>query len=742
MSPTGPRYPTTASSASGSHGAWTNPTNVEVVDGVYASGNISGAGSSTNNLLTSGYGFSLPSTAVIDGIQMDFLRYGLACETQTVQIIKGGALAGSSKTGTDTWPTTSGAIAWETYGGATDLWGASWLYSDINNSGFGVALSALDTSGGGSAFIDAVRITVYWHSAPTTIPRTKYYVHKVYDSQTGAYIANLPNVSSDFAFTQNINTVAVQMTVNCAVSADSSALPTTAYTDESGNPYTDENSNAYVSEGTAPYTGIGTGATLIRDGNTVKIWEYGYYHPNGFLMLSGIIERHTDNFGGDTGDNDVALIIYSDSQDMDNFLSYAPPYTYTLDVSQTANNSNATLQATTAPLGYFYYGQTWTVGTGVTNLGAINLLLNGSADVTVTVYDSAAMANVLGTTTQTISLANPTVIQFGFPNPIVVAAHSQHFFTVTVPPGESVIIYYQNTAVYSGGTQYYVATGTGFSNGTWIPTIGDLYFQTFSGTGTTLGTFTAADPTTGMLEPVLNDYGGRGGSVGYTASTIQATGLSLTYQLQTNTIDEVVAALLTLSPNGFYYYVDVGANLLYFQEASETADFILTKGVHINKLSVVSTIEYIVNACYVVGGADVDNPGFNVYTYDYDAESIALYGLRLQIHTDNNITDSATAHIVGSSIVAANKDEQYQTSVTILDGTMDITELVPGKNIGFNGFGTYVDGLIAQIVTRQYTSEQVTLTLGILPKQTTIDVEKVVRGLVALQSVNNPDAPS
>jgi hypothetical protein len=297
---------------------------------------------------------------------------------------------------------------------------------------------------------------------------------------------------------------------------------------------------------------------------------------------------------------------------------------------------------------------------------------------------------------------------------------------------QGVNVSYQSTAVYGGGSIVSPTISTG-----------DLYFVTYNNSGATnplFGNPDLIDPSNILLS-ITDNYGGR---ITATPLTVQATGLAIKYQFNTSTVYSGIQSVLTLAPNGFYYYVDLGQDLLYFQRANTVADYVLTKGVHINKLTVVSTIEYVVNAVYVIGGSsDPTNPlASNIYTFDSDASSIALYGQRAQVHTDSNIVDTGTAHIVGQNIIDAHKMEQYQTTVTVLDKTMDITLLIPGKIIGFNGFNTYVDGLLAQIVHVDYTPDQVTLQLGILPKRTTVAVEQVVRGLVALSTVNNPQAPA
>lgn len=623
-----------------------------------------------------------------------------------------------------------------------------------------------------------------------TIPRGRYYIYKVYDSVYGTYLGNLPAVSSDYAASQDINTGGSQITVDCAVSGDTSLLSATPYTDESGNIYTDESgSNDYFTEGVVAFVGIGTGNTIIRDGNTVRVWEYDYWYPNGRRVFSGVIDRHTDNFGGDTGDNNTELTIYSDGSDMDDHVvklgspiltldvdgSFTPPGGWTgysgwsnieLDSGDFYNLDNYG-----ATNDWVFAGSTFTTGPSTVNVGAITLAMGAyrlsgyppgpyTANIIMRVYTDPSRSTLLGETSQEVTVtslasgggSNPTPIfpQFIFPVPVAVNPNSQYFFTVETSTRDVILyvatvqggtvlnpgkgIFYIDQAVNGLGDTYVVEN---YVAGTPYWPYDALWFQTFSTSGSTLPTFTSVDPSTGMLAGIISEYNAEGGKI--RIGNIEATGLSLTYQFNTNTVYEGLQQSLTVAPNGFYYYVDLGTDLLYFQKASTTADIVLTKGVHLNKVSIISTTEYVVNYVLVVGG---QVSGTNIYTYDYDYESIKRYGLKLQIHTDSNILDNATAHAVGQSIIDANKEEQYQTTVTVLKDTMDTSVLTPGKIIGFNGFGNYVDLLLAEIVHIDITPEQVTLQLGILPKRTTVSVEQTVRGLVALSSVNNPSAPS
>lgn len=739
MPPTGPLYAGTATNVTITGNNWTPLTNgTGPPDGNFVTAGMPGGGSSTDAINLTNFGFSIPSTAVIDGIVVDFDREGSNAGTSYIQILKAGSTAGTLKVGTDIWPVSVPAFV--TYGGTTDLWGAAWTASDINNSGFGIQLQAFNTHGGGSASLDALRITVYWHTAPADVP--KRYLYKVFNSG-GTYLGNLPNVSSIFGYSQDINTTGAQITVECAVSADTASLPADNLTDEAGNLLTDESLNQLTNEGQIPIVAPGNATydAIIKNGNKVVVYEYSFYWPNGKPMFSGQIKRNESDYGGDNDPDTITVLLYSDGSDLDNYIIRGFPFTYTTDVSQTSQNTRDSIISTTGKLDSWNFdGQTWVVGAGVTNLAAITVMLDGTADVTISVYDSPALSNFYGSVTQSVSVVGPTAVQFGFPTLIPVTAGNSYFFTVTVGANQSIWLQFSNSNPYAGGQMYNSFFGGGSGGGSWTPITGsDLYFQTFSGVGSTTATFTSLDPSTGTLEAFMNDYLSRGGNIGYTTNSVDATGLSLTLGFNTNTIYEGIKTALSVSPDGFYYYVDLGTDTLYFKNQNSVADVVLTKGRHLTSVKMVNTIENVINQVNFTGGP---TSGVNLYKQYQSTASIARYGVLLDRKSDNRVTVSATADAIGVSEIAELKDEQNQTVITVLDKTMDITLLKPGLIVGFNGFGTFVDNLLLQIVRVDYTPYYATLTLGILPKRLNTAFEEITRGLVASQTLANPSAPS
>jgi hypothetical protein len=169
----GPRSPgTTANVAiAGSSQSWTNTGNIVSSNNVYATtGNLVSNGDYTDYLRATNFGFSIPVPATIVGIVVEVERNDVTNQRISdfrVRIVKGGTIGTTDKATTTTWPSTD---AYATYGSSTDLWGLTWADTDINATGFGVAIAANRKSGGPETTapsIDHIRITVYYN---TTIP--------------------------------------------------------------------------------------------------------------------------------------------------------------------------------------------------------------------------------------------------------------------------------------------------------------------------------------------------------------------------------------------------------------------------------------------------------------------------------------------------------------------------------------------------------------------------------------------
>lgn len=117
------------------------------------------------------FGFSIPSGATIDGIEVKINQLN---QPPTSAIIRdsqirvyhpSSGLSTDNKASASNWPTTPTDA---TYGGASDKWGETWSDTDINSSSFGVRIKVGEWSASwtGQAVVGDVQIKVHYTVAP------------------------------------------------------------------------------------------------------------------------------------------------------------------------------------------------------------------------------------------------------------------------------------------------------------------------------------------------------------------------------------------------------------------------------------------------------------------------------------------------------------------------------------------------------------------------------------------------
>ncbi|HSZ86550.1 MAG TPA: hypothetical protein VK787_10995 [Puia sp.] len=154
---------------------WSNTANAKTSNNQFASVSIFlSALSSVNTeyLTAENFGFNIPSTASICGIQVSVQQlasgitniFGVTLGTvsdNSVMIIKNGVISGSEHKSATVWTETNSTA---TYGSSTDDWGIlNWLPADVNAANFGVGTSANLSALVGvtlGANIDYISITV------------------------------------------------------------------------------------------------------------------------------------------------------------------------------------------------------------------------------------------------------------------------------------------------------------------------------------------------------------------------------------------------------------------------------------------------------------------------------------------------------------------------------------------------------------------------------------------------------
>ncbi len=148
--------------------AWTNPTNVVGnTTSTAATFNTGTAGGTSQRLRATNFGFSIPSTATIDGVIVEVEQQAANTNRHrwnSVQILKGGTETGNNNS--DNSIITASKII-KSFGTETDDWGASLTPSDVNASNFGVSLKVARYGTATTTSIFRVRITVYYTELTT-----------------------------------------------------------------------------------------------------------------------------------------------------------------------------------------------------------------------------------------------------------------------------------------------------------------------------------------------------------------------------------------------------------------------------------------------------------------------------------------------------------------------------------------------------------------------------------------------
>jgi len=150
--------------------AWTNPSNaIANGGGTSYAGDMIGAGTYyTHYLKANTFGFNLPSTAVVDGIMVQVVKYDNEDSGRSydykVRLVKNNVIGSTDKSNGSFW---QGNIPQTvSYGGPVDKWGDSWTYSDINNANFGFVIAGQATLGAILIFnfnVDEIKMKVYYH---------------------------------------------------------------------------------------------------------------------------------------------------------------------------------------------------------------------------------------------------------------------------------------------------------------------------------------------------------------------------------------------------------------------------------------------------------------------------------------------------------------------------------------------------------------------------------------------------
>ncbi len=139
-------------------------------------------GAASDELWAQSFTYAIPPTAGINGIGAEFNAFSNPPTVVTIQLIKNGVPVGTPKTQVLTTTPTNYSL-----GSATDSWGTTWLYSDLNNNRFGLSISAANA---GITSIQNVRTTAYITTSLVNFNYVKSYIQNSGQTYTLALDAN------------------------------------------------------------------------------------------------------------------------------------------------------------------------------------------------------------------------------------------------------------------------------------------------------------------------------------------------------------------------------------------------------------------------------------------------------------------------------------------------------------------------------------------------------------------------
>lgn len=589
---------------------------------------------------------------------------------------------------------------------------------------------------------------------------TKRYEYKVFNGST--YLGLIPNVTTDFEYTQEINSSSVEVQIDVALPTDRSAEAVEAILTEGGDPITDEFGDPLLIERQPDYMGVlGSDRTLIANGNTIHVYEFSDHDPNGVLIFKGTITRWNANFG-DT--DTITISILGLGADLDQYITQSND-TYTQEIVQSSSNSE--IQFRDDPgLVYIRFQEITPAANLLLSKVSIKLRVPDNPvpknipqnfylwiwNLNVpSIYGGASVDNIMGIYSFTVSNTTADFVDIILSTPVVLTAGTTYSMNIdnldingttgTGNPNATCYISVDTLSPYAAGRAYsYLATPPAVGSGTLAEEGYDWAFKLYSSTNSVRAVYTSDDPSDILRQGLLN-YNGRGGQATYTSTSIDSTGLSVSYTFNTNTALELVQKVRELAPSGWYWYVDPATQILTFKATPTTATHRFIKGNHIENLNLRLTIETVKNVVYFTGGDT--GSGENLFTNYTNQDSIDETSLiRLERMSDSRVTVQATADAIADSFLDENAGEVYQSELTILDSTYDTNTINVGDTVSVIGFGNFIDSLIFQIARKKISPDRVVLSLGVLPFRQDKQIDDIGRSLDQLRVVDNPDSPS
>src|SRR6267378_6804142 len=240
----GPNYPAVANSGGwmGINGAQGSSPNTCAT--------TTGKGGDSRTLDLTNFGFNIPSTAIVTGVQVAAKVARTNAYSFTAQLLSGGQVGDAkSFTRSSSMATTCATSNPVVLSSSSDLWNRQWTAAQINSNSFGVEINSGQM--GGNRYLDLVSVTVYYYVPDTTPPVIDSHLNETAEatSSAGATVTYIAPATKD-----NFDPPGV---ATCILASGSTfalrdTKVTCTATDLSGNSATPITFNVHVKDTTAP----------------------------------------------------------------------------------------------------------------------------------------------------------------------------------------------------------------------------------------------------------------------------------------------------------------------------------------------------------------------------------------------------------------------------------------------------------------------------------------------------------
>ena len=643
-----------------------------------------------------------------------------------------------------------------------------------------------DSAGGGSiqARLQYAQVQITYTWAPTvkakgkamggvfvvgqvnTPDATKDLRHRVYDHSTGLLVNEWNDVGTEISWTEQINNPLANASLTMARSDDTKLPIVDTLIDEDG--ITDlvyENDEAILLD-LAAGVGLGEGSDLDLNLDYKLSAYWGLFEEelleNGeplllendeVLLLDTVGPAGVDLFTGylsnweaDWGEtDDVKVNILSQSTELNNI----PFMTADVGTQVSDTPTGSVGLAGAGEYDYTQHGQTFTLG-GTKKISRITLKGRRWGGLSTTKFPRLFLDLYNGTPTSlgaqidstfadVVSLDDGT-INLVFNTPLTLPAGTYCFLLSTDENKTGGNVTYpvtlQTGGTYASGAAYYRLG----KFGAWTVNTGvDLIFTVWEAGGNTTVPMNSMDPTN-IFRAIIDYAQTQGALVRYEPEDMPPTYTTVSYTFKGNTIKEALDKALELLPADWWYRYDFGTNRLSIGPRPTAPTHFATLGNNVVKMKLKRSIEKIINDVFFSGGQVTT--GVNLFIRVSDPGSIQQWRRGLAKISDNRVLIEATARLLAQVAIDRNNGPQYSGSLTIGNADFPIEEVKVGELIGFGGYGSFVDQLALQLMSRTYNTDTISGNLETLPAKVAKRIEDIKRNLDMQEQENNPVSPS